>query len=146
MRYVVFFCLLFMPLMAQPPEAETSNPRTRNHAKLLEELDKEGDHTADFSGELVQLALSLGTILVVLLILSWIVKRFMNTRVEQVNQSSNIKILEKRYLNPKALIYLVSIGNKNIIIGESPQGLVNLGEIRGDITEFEKVMSGQTQV
>ncbi len=141
MRYLLLFCLLLMPLAAQTPEAETSDPGIRNNALWMEELDKEGDHSADFGNELIQLALSLGIILVVLLILSWFVKRFLNTRVEQVNLSSNIKVLEKRYLNPKAMIYLVAIGNKQIIVGESPQGLVNLGEIRGNTSEFERVMS-----
>ncbi len=147
LRCLVLICLwlvAWMPLGAAP-ESETVNPRTQNHSRLLEEIDKEDAHAADFSGELAQLGLSLGIILAVLLLLSWVVKRFLNTRVEQVNSSSNIKVLEKRYLNPKAVIYLVGIGNKNIIVGESPQGLVNLGEIRGDITEFEKVMNKQSE-
>jgi len=140
MRYLLLLLLLFSPLAAaEAPEAGITNPSVRER-RLIEEVDDE-TNPADFGSELAHLALSLGAILVILLILSWIVRRLLNTRIEQANVTSSIKVLEKRYLNPKAVIYVVAIGNKNIIVGESPQGLVNLGEIRGEMTEFEKAMN-----
>ncbi len=132
MRFLLLFCLFCTSLCADvPPPAETGEEMpTRNQTRLIDEMDK-GDHrSADFTGELAQLALSFGAILAILLVLSWLVKRTLNKRLEQSNLTSDIQILEKRYLNPKAAIYLIKIGNKNIIVGESPQGLVNLGERR----------------
>ena len=144
MRFLVFFCLFLASLTAEtrPLEQTGDHPVSAPHAsRLFEELEKEEDRGTDFTGELAQLALSLGTILVVLLTLSWFVKRLLHKRIEQTNLTSDIQVLEKRYLNPKAAIYLVKIGNKNLVIGESPQGLVNLGEVRGEISPFEKVMN-----
>ncbi len=141
MRYLVFFCLFLATLAAEAPPVETADSvRRRNQTRLFEELNLEEDRGADFTGELAQLGLSLGIILLVLLIVSWLVKRLLNKRVEQTNLSSEIQVLEKRYLNPKAAIYLVKIGNRNIVVGESPAGLVNLGEARADLSQFEKIM------
>jgi len=47
----------------------------------------------------------------------------MRSRVQSLNRSNGIKILERRPLNPKASIYLIDILGKGIVIAESQAGI-----------------------
>ena len=47
----------------------------------------------------------------------------------QANQGSRIKIIERRSLAPKSNLYLLNIGGKGILVGESTAGLHTLMEL-----------------
>lgn len=49
----------------------------------------------------------------------WIFKRMMRMRVTQANMTKNIKVLEKRVISPKSMLYLVEIEGKRVLISES---------------------------
>ncbi len=50
-------------------------------------------------------------------------KRLSRSRLDSINQHNIIKILEKRALSPKTVLYLVEYENKKILIGESQHEL-----------------------
>jgi flagellar protein FliO/FliZ len=123
-RLLLFYLLLsFMPLMCFGQESAS------NHAPPLRE---EGEDR--FLYEFMNMLTTLGLIVAAILFISWFLKRMVNTRIQQVNTTSLIKIIERRALSPKATLYLVEIYNKHIIVGETATGIANMGEfsIEGD--------------
>jgi flagellar biogenesis protein FliO len=58
--------------------------------------------------------------LVVLIVVSfYFFKRFSKMKFSSQNQNSNIKIIEKRVLSPKSILYLIEIDGKKSLISES---------------------------
>ncbi len=49
----------------------------------------------------------------------WMFKRLSQSRVNQLNYMKSIKILEKRPISPKTILYLIEISGKQILIAES---------------------------
>jgi len=82
-----------------------------------------------YGGDFVKMLFVLGLIVFLLIACAWFLKRFMATRVEQMNKSNAIKILERRTLSQKALLYLVEVHGKQILIGESASGINCLGDV-----------------
>jgi flagellar biogenesis protein FliO len=59
---------------------------------------------------------------------AYIMRRLRDSQTAGLNQTSDVVILERRGLSPKAAIYLVEVKGKQFLIGESPSGLTNLSE------------------
>lgn len=72
--------------------------------------------------EFMQLMLTLALIIAFLLIIMWWIKRYMNARVEQLNVSSSIKIIERRSLSPKSSLYIIEAMGKYVLAAESATG------------------------
>lgn len=68
---------------------------------------------------------SLGGVFVLMLL----VKRFSYIRFSGGNQNSHIKIIERRPLSPKSMLYLVQIGDQTMVIGESQLELRRISEL-----------------
>lgn len=83
-----------------------------------------------FFWEFVNMLSTLGVILVVLLIIVWFLKRFNQTRLDQLNTNSSIKVLERRAISQKSVIYLVEIEGSALVFAESVNGITQL-------TQFE---------
>lgn len=98
-------------------------PSLRGYQK--QELPREDN----FMKEFVKMLMTLGAIITVLLVVSFLIKRFTNTRIQQINESSDIKILERRAITAKTSIYLLDIKGKQIAIVESHNGLLLLPEV-----------------
>lgn len=58
-------------------------------------------------------------LLVLIFLTFWLFKRIMHVKLHQSNLTKNIKILEKRALSPKSLLYLIEVEGKKIVISES---------------------------
>lgn len=58
-------------------------------------------------------------ILVLIFLCIWLIKRFSRNRITSMNHLRNIKILERRPLSPKTMLYLLEVGGKQVIISES---------------------------
>lgn len=49
----------------------------------------------------------------------WAYRRFTNTKISQLNHMRSIKIIERRPLSPKSMLYLVEINGKQLLLSES---------------------------
>jgi len=83
----------------------------------------------NFWDEFGKMSLALSLILISLFILAWALKRVMGKRNIWMNESSIIKILERRPLSPKASLYLLEVEGKKILIGESPNGISRISDV-----------------
>lgn len=98
--------------------------------------DKENDR---FLGEFINMLTTLGIIIVIILIATWFLKKMVNTRIQQLNTTSYIKIVEKRTLTPRTSLYLLDIHGKGFILAESNNGVTSLGSF--DVNEMETTPS-----
>lgn len=110
-------------------------------------LAQERGEGLSFFDEMMHMFLILGGILVAMMVVAWSLKRLFNTRMEQMNADSQIKIIEKRHLSPKSILYLVELQGKGYLLGEGAQGIVSLGEVKLPPVKrsFQEVMSGEEQ-
>ena len=164
--YLAIFCAA-APLSAQtttPPKAEQTNtpvaPSTRNlqnspeespALRILEEQNvkeqKTDDTNSRFFMEFVQMLITLGFILVLILLAGWFLRRLLNTRLQQANTTSAIKVLERRSLTPKSALYLIEVAGKKIVIAETHAGITRLTDFPTDTStaieekpSFDKVL------
>jgi flagellar biogenesis protein FliO len=79
-----------------------------------------------FLAEFLYMMFMLGLLIGAVLFATWFLKRMVNTRLTQLNESSNIKVIEKRTLSPKSSLYLLEIDGKEIILAESPTQIIQL--------------------
>ncbi len=72
-------------------------------------------YSKQFKGTLIAILI----IIALVFLLIWLMKRFSNNRPLHMNHRKHIKILEKRPLSPNTYIYLLQVGDKQIVIAES---------------------------
>lgn len=124
----------FSRLLAQ----NTSPPSPRNPANdymfpIQPDVSGPQAQSVDrFFSEFLNMLVTLSLIIILILIAAWFLKRMLNTRMQQVNSTSPIKILERRALTPKTAVYLLDIHGKGFVIADSQNGVTNLGEISLD--------------
>lgn len=114
--------VLFIPAMAVD---ESTSDSFMDHPLM------QGDHPSQehFVSEFFNMLFILGMTLVVMLVIAWFLKRFMYSRLQQGNFSSSIVIEDRRSLSPRSMIYILSIGSTRMVIGETPAGIVRLGDL-----------------
>ncbi len=104
---------------------------------LADEMVQAEGQTYNFGGQFVNMLLTLGFVLVLIFASVWLLKKIMRSRLQTLNRSNGIKILERRPLNPKASLYLVDILGKSIVISESAAGIHLVTEFAPDINAEE---------
>lgn len=97
-------------------------------------LDPDPTEGGRFFSEFMNMVSSLGIILIVLLLLLWVLRWFNQSRLTQMNTTSSIKILERRPVSQKTVIYLVEVEGTAIAFAEGTNGVTKLSEF-----ELEKV-------
>lgn len=144
-KHCLFFVLALFSVSFLNPgsliseEQQTIRQKLENEIPLPPSL-REGDKKQapredNFRGEFLNMLMTLGAIITILLVASWLLKRMASTRVLQINESSLIKILERRSINAKTSVYLLDIKGKQIAIAESTSGLLLLPEVPNDQEE-----------
>jgi flagellar protein FliO/FliZ len=120
------------PATQTKPSVEPQNPYHK-HFEIKEE-----DKHDPFIKEFINMLSTLGLIVAVLLLASWFLKKVMNTRVQQLNTTSLVKVIEHRNLTPKTSIYLLDIKGEGIIIAESANGVTRLGHFDANAASADK--------
>lgn len=118
------------PKNAIPPTSSSSQP-VDDHGFMfpLEDLVETPDkHNDRFYTEFLNMLATLGLVIAIILIAAWALRRLLNTRLEQINTTSIIKIVERRALSPKSAVYLLEIYDKIVVIAETHAGITQLGE------------------
>lgn len=85
-------------------------------------IEDEATHELSYWKEFSRMMMILGAILGVVLLIAWLLRNFLNSRIKQVNQNNIIKVLERRNLSQKSMMYLIEVYNKQFLIGDSAAG------------------------
>lgn len=99
---------------------------------------------SSFRSELLEMFMTLAFVLGLAFFSLWFLKRFMRSRGQAINKSSNIKVLERRTLNQKSSLYLVDILGKAIVIAESPSGIQLITEFPPE-TDLEALLAQENE-
>lgn len=75
--------------------------------------------TANYEYAFLKMLGTLGILLVLLIVTFWMFRRLSQGRMRQMNQNKTIKVIERRALSPKSILYLVEFSGKQILIAES---------------------------
>lgn len=73
----------------------------------------------EYKPAFMRMFLILFALLVLIFLTFWMIKRIMNVKMHQANMTKSIKILEKRALSPKSILYLIEVEGKKIVVSES---------------------------
>lgn len=79
-----------------------------------------------FTMQLLQMFMMLGLLVGLLLFTSWFLKRMMQSRIQQVNVNSAIRVLEQRALSTRTTVYALDIEGKTYILAETPTSITPL--------------------
>jgi flagellar protein FliO/FliZ len=124
----ILLMLTFIPAFQEAAPENSPPTRETEFSPFFEELKiNEKEDPNRFFYEFMSMLTTLGLVIAGVFILSWFVKRMTNTRIQQANASSVIKIVERRSLSPKTTLYLLDVQGKNIAIAESSNGVTYLG-------------------
>lgn len=120
-------CFAFLaPLSAQEEAGDTPTvtPSEQNGSDLANDIRRDLNlEDYSFAHEFLNMLSTLGVFLLALLALAWLLRRVRQTRVDQINLSSAIKIIERRILAPKGVLYLVDVEGQRMVLSESPAGI-----------------------
>jgi flagellar protein FliO/FliZ len=142
MRVLKFFLILtFLPLLANedkekcPPStekkqvehtAEQKAPPPNEIQKTVEHGENKLEHQADthkatesYETAFIKTIVVLVGLLVLVILTVWMFKRISNGRIRTFNYLKSVKILEKRPLSPKSMLYLIEVSGKQVLIAES---------------------------
>lgn len=112
-----------------PSPSHTKPPSTEGPVFPIEDLiEKPNPATDHFLADLFNMLATLGLIVALILIAGWFLKRLATTRQQQANETSSIKVLERRSLSPKTAVYILEIEGTGILMAESVNGVTRLAE------------------
>ena len=77
------------------------------------------DAPVTYKGTFVKMMLTLLALIVLIVISVWMLRRISHGRMKQMNYGRTIKIIERRPLSAKSVLYLVEISGKKVVIAES---------------------------
>lgn len=84
------------------------------------------EETDSFESKFFNMIWILGLLIGFMFLASWSLKRMMKSKMTHMNSGSSIKVLETRYLSPRATLYLIEIQDQNFLIAESPTSVTYL--------------------
>lgn len=90
------------------------------------------ENSGRFMTEFFKMLFVLGGMVAVLLAISWYMKRLTSQQFSKGNDQNLIKVIERRSLSARTMIYMLDIEGKTFVVGETPQGLVRLGDYMND--------------
>lgn len=123
-KLCLFAILLFCISHTQPPLCSLENTQ----AEVIEQPGLTHEDANDllpaayqpeYKPAFFKMFFILFALLALVFLTFWIFKNFTRIRLHQANQTKSIKIIEKRAISPKSLLYLIEIEGKKIVVSES---------------------------
>lgn len=122
----MFAASLFCVGIAQAEQKEG----TLDNWNFLQEHDspvnKHLEEEDSFESKFIRMLVILGFLIGFMILSSWILKKMMRSRVQQMNTSSDIKLYETRPLSPRCTLYLVEVEGRRLLIAESPSNITHI--------------------
>lgn len=92
-------------------------------SELITEMNKDEVYPVfeqtEYKPTFFKMLLILIALIALIFLTFWIFRRLMRMRISQANLTKNVKILEKRALSPKTLLYIIELDGKRVLISES---------------------------
>lgn len=76
-------------------------------------------NTGAYENAFIKTILVLIGLLALVILTIWMFRKMSHSRVKQMNHLRTIKVIEKRPLSPKSMLYLIEVSGKQILLSES---------------------------
>jgi flagellar biogenesis protein FliO len=135
LRYLLLIFLFWIPLQGEEqisdsfPLTLVADPNTQPSPRDQPPSEKEASSpeketpieqaTASYEIAFVKTIVVLVALLILVILTVWMFKRLSHGRLRSFNSMKSIKILEKRPLSPKSMLYLLEVEGKRVLIAES---------------------------
>lgn len=141
MRALFFFLALLLPSLAtladQEPATDVPMQQENNSLKpdpstspLNAYPENASDNTSGFKKAFYKTMTILISGLILVFLAIWLFRKFSSSKFHTSNQLKSIKILEKRPISPKSILYLIEIGGQKILISESQLEVRMISELK----------------
>lgn len=114
--FSVFFILFSNLVLAQE---QNQKPQIEEQQHAGEDFFKKADAPVTYKGAFVKMMVTLLGLIVLIVISVWMLRRISHGRMKQMNYGRSIKVIERRPLSAKTILYLVEISGKKVVIAES---------------------------
>lgn len=121
----LFFCL---PLKAEPEICQ-------NTTEMPAAVDEPPMEPVSYQGAFVKMMLTLFGLIVLIIISVWMLRRLSHGRMKQMNSGRAIKILERRPLSAKSILYVIEIHGKKMLVSESQLEVRFISSVEESITD-----------
>jgi len=98
---------------------DTQNENNENIATDQEVKEKTNNITTNYQATFYRMIITLFVIVAFLFLTFYMLKRLSKTKMMTANASSSIKILEKRVISPKSVLYLIEVNKEKLLVSES---------------------------
>lgn len=116
----VFTLLLFSSFaIAQESPRQPQQQEQRQNGDQDNFFDTMETAPVTYKGAFTKMMLTLLGLIILIVISVWLLRRISHGRMKQMNYGRDIKILERRPLSAKSILYLVEISGKKVVIAES---------------------------
>lgn len=95
----------------------------------LKEEPAETPQQYDFWSEFISMLGTLAFVIFVILCVAWFLKRMLKTRMDMINQSSHMKIVEQRTLSPRSTLYLLDVFGTGMVVAENASGVFKIADL-----------------
>lgn len=85
--------------------------------------------TVSYEKAFIKMIFVLVLILAIVIVVFVLFKKFSASRMSVANHAKSIKILEKRAISPKSMLYLVEVGGKKLLLAESQLEIRNVSHL-----------------
>jgi|GEM_PF-1705230 len=115
-----YFFILFILFCVTLGASDLGTPSGDEFVALSEASENLDDlFDGDYASTFKRMVVSLVTLIALVAISFYLIKRIMNKRYRGAPETAGIKILEKKALSPKSMLYLVEIDQEKVLISES---------------------------
>lgn len=129
-KYFLSFCLCLLSFYCF---GANKDPSTINPSAPIEHtLDNlsESDHQfPSYKQSLVRMGLALAGLLAVLVVTIWLYKKLTGGKFSGIHASKRIRIIERRPISAKSILYLIECDGKKILVAESQFEMRTLAKI-----------------
>jgi flagellar biogenesis protein FliO len=120
MKRLFLFIFVFFVSFAQFTLAsdKTTNSESYILSDNIQESEKVFEHL-DYKPSFIKMFLILAALIVLIFLTFYLFRKLSRMKLTQANLTKSIKILEKRALSPKSILYIVEADGKKVLIAES---------------------------
>jgi hypothetical protein len=136
-KFLMLLILLSSTLLAGEPSMEVRENSSSLVIQPSAPLPDQGIITSPFPHYFKRMLFSLGLLIGLLILTVWALKRLMRSREKGINETKRIKILEKRVLSSKTLLYLVEVDGEKVLIAESHLEIRPVQKITKELVNIE---------
>jgi len=126
-RILILFFICFFARAMHAEVTQTPPDQKEAPAKELPQLEKTPpfaspdlqDVTETYENTFIKTIVVLVGLLALVILTVWMFKKISHGRLRTFSSSKTIKILEKRPLSPKSMLYLIEVNEKQVLMAES---------------------------